>query len=276
MVAGVGGGVVAGGHQVPDRVARGLGPRDDADHPAAVQHADPVGEGEDLVELGRHQQHGRPGVAHLDDATVDELDRPDVEPAGGLGDDEQPGLARQLAGDDDLLLVAPGQRGDRGVDARRAHVVALHQLGRLLVDLAGLADEPAGERLVAVGVEHQVVGHRERLDDTVLVAILGNVPDAHLVDLPGAGVGEVDAVERHLAVDLGPHAGDRLDQLALAVALDPRHPEDLTRAHLEGQVGDGGDPPVVVDGEALDLQGDVLGLGRRLLDRQQDLAADHE
>ena len=47
-----------------------------------------------------------PGVALLDDPAVDELDAPDVEPAGRLVEDEEAKVAIELAGHDDLLLVA--------------------------------------------------------------------------------------------------------------------------------------------------------------------------
>ena len=51
-----------------------------------------------------------PGVALLDRLAVDELDAADVEAARRLVEDEQPQVAVELAGDDDLLLVAAGQR----------------------------------------------------------------------------------------------------------------------------------------------------------------------
>ena len=49
------------------------------------------------------------------------------------------------------------------------------------------------------------------------------------------------------AGSLGTHPHDRLDQLALAVALDAGDAEHLAGAHLEVEVGDGGDAAVVVD-----------------------------
>jgi hypothetical protein len=43
------------------------------------------------------------------------------------------------------------------------------------------------------------------------------VAHAHVVDLARRGVGDVDALGRDGAADDGAQAGDRLDQLALAV-----------------------------------------------------------
>ena len=164
------------GHEQADGVAGGLGPVERADEVAAVDHADAVGEGEDLVELGGHQQHGGALVADLDDAAVDELDRADVEPTGRLGDDEELHVAGELPGDDHLLLVAARE----GVDRRRSVLGvrtsnSLHE--RLGVALDGLvvAQAPAGERRPSVAVEHEVVGDRERAHDPVLAAVLGHV-----------------------------------------------------------------------------------------------------
>ena len=44
----------------------------------------------DLVEFGRDDDDRDAGVARLDDALVDELDRADVDAARGLRGDEQP------------------------------------------------------------------------------------------------------------------------------------------------------------------------------------------
>ena len=57
--------------------------------PAAVHDRDPVGQLEDLVELGRDEQDRRPGVALGDGLAVDELDAADVEAARRLVEDEQ-------------------------------------------------------------------------------------------------------------------------------------------------------------------------------------------
>jgi hypothetical protein len=54
---------------------------------------------------------------------VDELDRPDVQAARRLAGDEQAQRAGQLAREDDLLLVAAGQRPavDSGPPARMSN-----------------------------------------------------------------------------------------------------------------------------------------------------------
>ena len=92
-----------------------------------------VGQLEDLVELGRHEQDGGPGIALGDRLAVDELDAADVEAAGRLVEDEQPQVAAELARDDDLLLVAAGQGRRLRVGRRRPDVERLDPL------LGGLA-----------------------------------------------------------------------------------------------------------------------------------------
>ena len=57
------------------------------------------------------------------DLAMDELDAADVQAARRLIEDEQPQVAAELAGDDDLLLVAARQRAGRHVGRRRPDVV---------------------------------------------------------------------------------------------------------------------------------------------------------
>src|SRR5215831_19743038 len=80
-VGAVGSVSAAAGHQQAEFLLRdgGWAERDD---PALVHDGDPVGQGVDLVELGRDQQHGRALVSLGDQALVHELDRADVEAPG--------------------------------------------------------------------------------------------------------------------------------------------------------------------------------------------------
>ena len=68
-----------------------------------------------------------------------------------------------------------------------------------------------------------------------------------------------------------PQAGDRVDQLGLAVAVDAGDADDLARADVEATRRDLLDPAVVDDVQPLDLeQHGSPGSRRRLLDAQQD------
>ena len=116
-----------------------------------------------------------------------ELHRPDVEPAGGLRDDEQAQRPAELAGEHDLLLVPARQRGRSGVDPRRADVELLDPLGGVALDGAEVEGEAAPVGRSVVQVEHEVLGHGEGSDEPVVHAVLRHVADAggeHVVGRP--------------------------------------------------------------------------------------------
>src|SRR3954463_16675745 len=92
------------GHRDPELLLGGVG-RELADDPPLVDHEDPVRERAHLLGLERHEQDPAAGVALGDQAAMDELDRPDVQPAGRLRGDEHARVAGDLAGDHALLLV---------------------------------------------------------------------------------------------------------------------------------------------------------------------------
>ena len=102
-------------HEDADLVPIGRPPVDDRHDLPAIHDGDPVTQLEDLVELGRDEQHGRTRIPLLDRLAMDELDAADVEPARGLVEDEETEVAVELPGDDDLLLVAAGQRPGKHV-----------------------------------------------------------------------------------------------------------------------------------------------------------------
>ena len=174
-------------------------------------------------------------VALLDDPAVHELDRPDVEASGGLAGDQHLVLAPDLPGQDDLLLVAARERARRGGGRSGADVELLDQRGRVGADRGQLQVDAGGERRPVVGVEDEVLGDRERADEPVLPAVLGDVGDARAQPCPRRRAGEVAAVQRDRAGRRGPQAHQRLAQLGLPVALDARDAQDLPRPDLEGQ-----------------------------------------
>ena len=66
-------------------------------------------------------------VALLDEAAVHELDRADVEAPRRLRGDQHLRVAVDLAGEDDLLLVAAGEAARAGLRPAAAHVELLDQ-----------------------------------------------------------------------------------------------------------------------------------------------------
>src|SRR5207237_9337316 len=76
-------------------------------HDLAFDHdEDPVGQRDNLLELERDEQDSSTLVSLLDQAAVDELDRPDVESPRRLGRHQGARIPVDLPGEDDLLLVA--------------------------------------------------------------------------------------------------------------------------------------------------------------------------
>src|SRR5436190_20882382 len=90
-------------HQQADAFSLSGGGVELADHAAAVDHDDPIGKLEHLVEVRRHEQHRRARVPLGDRAPVDELAAADVDAARRLIEDEE-SIAAELSRDDELLL----------------------------------------------------------------------------------------------------------------------------------------------------------------------------
>ena len=71
------------------------------------------------------------------------------------------------------------------------------------------------------------------------------------------------------------HPGQRLDQLALPVALDAGDADDLAGPHLQVEAVHGSLAAIVVDLQPGDVEHDVARVGVALLDLQHDAAPDH-
>ena len=123
---------------------RGRSSRGDvADEATRVDHLDPVGEGDDLVEVLRDDDDDAAGGRGRADPLVDERRRRDVQAAGGVVQQQHLRLVREGAGQDDALDVAARQLPARGRRARRLDaelVDGAHRLGPRLRPV----DEAAG------------------------------------------------------------------------------------------------------------------------------------
>src|SRR5579884_4354004 len=134
------------GHEQAELLFAGLW-RDDIDDAALVHDGDAVGEGTDFVQFGGDEQDGLARVALLNQAAVDEFDGADIDAARGLGRDQHGRVAGELAGNDDLLLVAAGERAGRGRSRGRAHVELGDEFLRPVCDVAQLQHEAAASKL---------------------------------------------------------------------------------------------------------------------------------
>ena len=160
---------------------------------------------------------------------------------------------RELAGDDDLLLVAARERPGVGVDRRRPHVVVLHARSPRPRAMASALSLP---RLL-YGSRWYV--SRMKFSATVIAPIRpsrirssGTWATPRSETWRGDDVVVVVAVDDDLARVDRPEADDRLDELGLAVALDARERDDLARPDLEADALDRHVLPVVPHVEVLD------------------------
>src|SRR5919109_973219 len=133
---------------------------------------------------------------------------------------------------------------------------------------------PPGERLALLLAEDRVLGDQHLQDHAAGVAVLGDVGDAMLA--PGAHVGPGQLVVVQVdPAGVGRDQPDQgLDQLGLAVALDPGQPVDLRAAHVQVEPGH----QLLAcdrDPEVLDLEHGFPWAGLALDPAQQHRAADH-
>lgn len=250
------------------------------DQPAAVHDAQGVGEPDQLVQVGGDQQHCQTLATRLADLVPDLRLRADVHAPGGVRGDQQLRGVAHLAADDQLLLVAAGERGRGDLDAGGADVVLAHdplgvRAGRLEVEERALAVGPLGDM-----TEDAVLPERGLKQQSVPVAVLRDDGHAVLPALARRGSGDVGAVQAEHTVVEGAHAHDGVDQFGLAVALDARDAEDLALVDGEGDaVEHGTHHPVRVGGgqsQVVDGEHRRVGDGRLAGLRRRQLAADHQ
>ena len=83
------------------------------------------------------------------------------------------------------------------------------------------------------------------------------------------------AVEPDLAAGQRPHAGERFEQLRLAVAGHPGDAEDFAGAQRERDIVEPRDAAIVLHRQTARLQDDRAGMRLALVDLEDHLAADH-
>src|SRR5699024_3890343 len=87
---------------------------------ALVEDDNAVAQVQDFIEVVGEQEDGLAIVPFGHKRLVDELDRANIEAAGRLDGEEHIRVALELAGDDQLLLVAAGEGPRRGSRRGRA------------------------------------------------------------------------------------------------------------------------------------------------------------
>ena len=161
---------------------------------------------------------------------VDVFDRAHVQSAGGLDGDQQVRVLIDLPGHDGLLLVAAGHAAGDGHRALAgAHVVLLDQPLGIRPDGFPLEEARPGDKLrLEIPLEHHVVLQGVVQYQAVFMPVLGDVAHAHGGPLPDGGVGDVPAPVRAILPSFTRlQAGEAVDQLGLAVAVDTGDTDDL-------------------------------------------------
>jgi hypothetical protein len=87
--------------------------------------------------------------------------------------------------------------------------------------------------------------------------------------------GHVVPVDEDLAGGRWCDAGQRGQQLRLAIARYPGNADDLAGAHRQGNVVDAGDAELIAHDQMAHIEPDIAGMGVRLVDSQEHLAAHH-
>ena len=266
-------------HHQPERPLRGGRARHVSDDPPVVHHENSIRQGEDLVQLDRDQQERFAGVAQRHQAPVDELDRADVDSTGGLPDQEEIGIAVELAGQHDLLLIAARERRGGEDSAPRADVVLRHLTFPARCDRRAAQPDRAVVGGLVVIAEDGALARHERDDEAHAMAVLGHVGQA---EAPQASRGARFRVDEAVGFqsDLPrfhrPDPRERFEQLRLPVAGDPRHSHDLATPHREADAFDALHPERVLDHEPGHLEHRVARPSGTPVDVQAHRAAHHQ
>lgn len=176
-------------------------------------------------------------------------------------------VALDLAGDDDLLLVAAGEIGGLQPRIRRADIVFLDLLDGILAHGVEIEHAAAPVFAVAMIAEHGILIFLELEDEAHVMAIFRNMSKAKVTEGCGIGVADRLAVQKDFARSRLADTGDRLQQFGLAVARNTGNADDLAGADIEGDIVDHGDTTAVLDGEIAHREQDFARIGGALSTR---------
>ena len=198
------------------------------DDAPAQHHEQPVGQADQLLEVGRDRAAtARPAARASRRMSQMTAWAPTSTPRVGCAAMQHLGVARHLAADDQLLLVAAGQRERRHVDARRAHVELVDDLARSRSrDRAAVDRQPPLTNGAPLWWPSSTFSHSgSGSTRPSLVAVLRDVADAgHRAGRSVASVAEVAALEQRPVPLAVAQAHDRLDSSVWPLPSTPAMP----------------------------------------------------
>ena len=207
-----------------------------ADDDAVAQDDEPIRALHDLLEVGADEDDGQTLAGEVAHERLDLGLGADVDAARRVVEDEEPRGGGQHAGQEHLLLVAARELGEllvgsRGLDAQ--------PLDELLGDapLVG-ADEQTAAGQSRQDRERDVVLDRERGDDALGLAVLGDEGDAGRDGGAGGAAPDLPALHRDRARIERLRAEDGLGRGRAPGAQEARQADDLAAVHRDIDVID--------------------------------------
>ncbi len=206
-----------------------------------------------FVQVLADHQHRGAAIAGVDEPAMDLGDGDEVQSEDRVADQQHLGVVRQFPRQHRALDVAAGQRADRCVLVARAHAEGSDQGAGPFGPRARPQPAPAREGRHIVAAQRHVVGHAHRGHTAVAQGLFGQA--AHLQRAVLRPRGPVIAVaDAHRARRAQALPGQRLHQLALAVAGHPGDADDLAGAHVQVEPVHRGLAAIAFHAQAADLQ----------------------
>jgi hypothetical protein len=250
-------------------------PSQEAGEPPLVHHADPVGDQQRLLQLGRDVEDRAARSAEGQYLVDDEARGSRIEPTRGLLGDENGGPAAELAREYDLLLIAAGERTDHGGRPGCANPEIRDPLARQRGHGVGIEPGTTAHRRLVERVQREVLGNGHVDDEPRRRAIGGDVREtggAARGHTPGR---DIRAVHEDSAARRSLDPDDHASELGLPVAVHADEGEHLTRPHREAQAAHTLDTARVALGEIGEDEALGPGRARGAIDRRADVPADH-
>ena len=192
----------------------------------------PVGNIHDFVQFKGYEQDGDSLISFPDQHLVDVFDRADIQAAGGLNGDQKFGFLRDLAADDDLLLVSSGEAARQlGTAVLGTDIIGLDQLLREGAHLFAVDPAARRELIRAVFFHDRIFIYGKTKHETVLVPVRRDRCHTPVDSVFGIFVLDLFSAEYDLSLAFF-EVVDRLHQLLLAVSVYACDADDLTCTYL--------------------------------------------